>query len=104
MIFTILLLALISLVFLSIGYLIWRKEKITLLHDYHRNHVPAENKKAFCKLCGIGVIMIGLGILLTAIILAFTDSAWSFIAFAAGFLSGILFLMYAVKKYNQTQL
>ena len=101
MIFAILLLALISLVFLSIGYLIWKKEKITLLHDYHRNHVSLENKKAFCKLCGIGVIMIGLGILLTAVILAFTDSAWSFITFAAGFLPGLACLMRAAKKYNQ---
>ncbi len=104
MIAAIILLSLISVIFLAVGFLIWKRERISLLHDYHRNHVSPENKKAFCALSGIGVIMIGLGILLTAVILAFTDSAWSFIAFAAGFLSGIFFLMHAVKKYNQKQL
>ena len=89
-----------SIIFLVIGYLIWRKEKISLLHDYHYHKVSQENKTAFCALSGAGVMTIGLGLLLTAIILGITDSAWSFLAFAVGFAAGLWLLIHAGRKYN----
>ncbi len=100
MISVIILIILLSILFLYIGFLLWKKERITLLHDYHRNRVAEENKKAFCKLSGLGVISIGTGLLITGFILLFTDSAWSFLAFAAGFIAGLALLMRAGNKYN----
>ena len=44
------------------GWLIWKKEKLSLMHDYHVNKVSAENKTAFCRLSGIGLIVIGIGL------------------------------------------
>ena len=32
---------------LVLGYLIWAKEKISLLHDYHYSKVKKEDKRAF---------------------------------------------------------
>ena len=96
-----LILGILALVFIVLGYLIWKKEKISLLHDYHYNRVSPENKKAFCTMSGLGVILIGLGILITAIIIAATDSAWSFLAFAIGFLIGLALLIFAGMKYNR---
>ena len=49
----------------------------------------------------LGVILIGLGILITAIIIAVTDSVWSFLAFAIGFLLGLALLISAGMKYNR---
>lgn len=100
MIVAIILIILIAILFLYIGFLLRKKEKITLLHDYHRNHVSEEDKKAFCRLSGLGVIFIGMGLLISAIILLFTDSAWSFLAFAAGFIAGLMLLIHAGNKYN----
>ncbi len=92
---------LISIVFVIFGYLIWKKEKISLLHDYHYDKVSAEDKKAFCTLSGIGVLLIGIGLFITAIIIGITDSPWGFIAFAIGFLVGLIMLIYAGLRYNR---
>lgn len=91
---------LISVIFIIVGFLVWRTEKISLLHNYHYNKVSDKNKNDFCKLSGLGVIMVGLGLLITAIIIGITDSIWSFIAFIVGFVSGLLLLICAEKKYN----
>ena len=96
-----LILGILALVFIVLGYLIWKKEKISLLHDYHYNRVSPENKKAFCTMSGLGVILIGLGILITAIIIAATNSSLSFLAFAIGFLIGLALLIFAGMKYNR---
>jgi len=93
----------IGVIFVILGYLIWKKEKISLLHDYHYNNVSEEDKKAFCARSGLSVISIGIGLLATAVILGITDSVLSFIAFAIGFAAGLVLLIYAGKKYNSRQ-
>lgn len=92
---------LIGIVFVILGYLIWKNEKISLLHDYHYDKVSAEDKKTFCTLSGVGVLLIGIGIFITAIIIGITDSPWSFIAFAIGFVVGLIMLIYAGLRYNR---
>ena len=72
------------------GWLIWKKEKITLLHDYHTDKVAPENRKAFCTLSGIGILVIGIGL----------ESAASFLCFAAAFIAGLALLITAGRKYN----
>ena len=90
-----------ALVFIYFGYLIWKKEKITLLHSYHYDKVSPSDKKSFCKISGWGVIFIGIGLLVTAIIVGMTDSGLSFIPFALGFVVGLVLLSYAGVKYNR---
>ena len=90
-----------ALVFIYLGCMMWKKEKITLLHSYHYDKVSPSDKKVFCKISGWGVIFIGIGLLVTAIIIAITDSALSFIAFALGFVVGLALLIYAGAKYNR---
>ena len=90
-----------GVIFCAVGYLIWKKEKISLLHDEHYSKVSPEDRKAFCALSGWGVISVGLGLLITAVIVGITDSAWSFMAFAIGFAAGLTLLIRAGKKYNR---
>lgn len=93
--------AVIGIIFIALGYLMWKKEKITLFHRYHYDKVLPSDKKVFCKISGWGVIFIGIGLLVTAIIIGITDSAFSFIAFALGFVVGLALLTYAGVKYNR---
>ena len=79
--------AVIGIVFITLGYLMWKKEKITLLHSYHYEKVS--------------IISIGIGLLVTAAIIGITDSVFSFIAFALGFVVGFVLLIYAGAKYNR---
>ena len=90
-----------ALVFIYLGYLMWKKEKITLLHSYHYDKVSPSDKKIFCKIFCLGVIFIGIGLLVTAIISGITDSALSYIAIALGFIVGVVLLIYAGAKYNR---
>ena len=92
---------LLGLLFLVIGWMIWKKERMDLLHDYHRHRVSAEDKKRFCALCGMGVGVIGIGMLLTAVLFAFTGKLWSLFAFVGGFLVGTVMLIWAIGKYNR---
>ena len=84
-----------------LGSLIWKKQKISLLHDYHYNNVTEENKAVFCALVGKGLLLIGAGILATAVFLGVTESALSFLAMAAGFIAGLGIMVYAGQKYNR---
>lgn len=90
----------IGIIFIVLGYFVWKKERISLFHSYHYDKISKEDKKAFCAISGGGVIVIGIGLLITGVIVAMTDSAWSFIAFAIGFLVGLAMLVYAGLRYN----
>ena len=87
--------------FIVLGFLLWKKQMINLLHDYHVDKVTPENRKAFCRLTGMGLIVIGVGLVITAVILGITDSAHSFILFAACFVIGLIIMIAAGMKYNR---
>lgn len=91
----------IGIVFIILGWLIWKKEKIELLHSYHRDKVKEENKKAFCRISGIGTLLIGAGMVIAAVIAWLTDSMWSFAIFAFYFAIGLALMIYAGSKYNK---
>lgn len=92
---------LVGIILVVFGYLLWIKKKITLLHDYHYDNVSEADKDIFCTISGIGIFIIGIGLLVTAVIIGITNSAWSFIAMAVGFVVGLGFLIYAGLKYNR---
>lgn len=101
MIFAVILMSIVAIALLVIGYLIWRREKISLLHDYHYDKIRDEDKTAFCTLSGLGVIAIGTGLLITAVWFAIAESALAFLALAIGFAAGLSLLIYATRKYNR---
>ena len=39
-------LGLVGIVLIALGYLVWKKEKISLFHDYHYEKVSEEDKTA----------------------------------------------------------
>ena len=71
------------------------------MHDYHVDQVSAEDRAAFCKLSGIGLIVIGAGLLITSVIFGITESAYSFLCFAICFAAGLALLIAAGAKYNR---
>ena len=84
-----------------IGLLIWKKEMISLLHSYHYDKVSKKNKKAFCTLSGIGLLLLGSSLLICAVVFAVTESVLSFTAVALGLSAGLSLLVIAVRRYNQ---
>lgn len=84
-----------------LGLLIWKKEMIRLFHDYHIENVSPENKKAFCTLGGIGILIMGIGMIVTAVLLGVTGSTFSFLCFAITFVIGCVLLIRAGIRYNR---
>lgn len=91
----------VGLVFVVLGCLVWKKEMISLFHSYHYDKVTAEDKSSFCKLSGIGVLVMGCAMLVSGIVVAITDSAYSFIILAIGFAVGLAMMVMAGAKYNK---
>ena len=101
MIIGIVILSLCGIVCTVLGYLLWKRKMIAMLHYYHRDKVKEKDKDRFCTISGCGLTVMGIGLLLNGMLIAITDSALSFIAFGIGFFVGISMLFYATLKYNR---
>ena len=84
---------------ITMGSLIWKKQMVSLLHDYHYRHVKRADIPAYARQVGIGLIIIGAGIIVTGLLNLFYSSVW-WIPLAAGFAAGLIVLYRAQKKYN----
>ena len=92
--------ALLGVLFAVLGWLIWKKQKMNLIIRHHCDKVREENKEAYCKLAGSGVLIMGTGFLLSGICTMFFQSVLTFIPMAAGLVIGLALLISAVAKYN----
>ena len=59
----------VGLLCIALGLLLWKKQKVTLLHDYHYQHVKKEDLPAYTRQMGIGLIVIGCLLAILAIVL-----------------------------------
>ena len=93
--------ALLSCLFIVLGCLIWIKQKMNLIISHHCDKVSEENKQAYCRIFGIGMLVIGLGLGLSGISAVLLQSAFALIPMSIGLVSGIVLLIIAVAKYNR---
>ena len=89
-----------GLLFLFLGWRIWKQEQITLIHSYHYQKVSEENKKAYTQEIGKSIIFIGIGMLLTGIIDFITKTVYGWLFFTIFFILGFMKMFKAQKKYN----
>ncbi len=90
----------VGLLCVGMGLLIWKKEKITLIHSYHYTKVREEDKKAYTSLLGKGLLIIGIGCILTGIINYWTNTDYGWFVFALSFIIGFWLMGKAQKKFN----
>ena len=91
----------IGLAFIWLGLAIWKKEKIDLIIRHHMEKVSSGDKQAYCKLCGIGMLIIGTGFAVSGILMSLTGRLLSWTPMTIGLAAGIMLLIIAVKKYNR---
>lgn len=89
----------VGLFILILGMQIWKKQKISLLHDYHYKNVKEKDIQAYTRLIGISLILLGIGICITGLLILFESSRW-WIPILAGFVIFFLLMNKAQKKYN----
>ena len=82
-----------------LGLLIWKKERISLIHDYHYRNVRKEDIPSYCRLIGIGLTAVGAGICITGIF-DLCGSAYWWIPMLIGMIAGLIIMDRAQKRYN----
>ena len=91
--------ALVGLLCVVLGVLLWKKQMLSILHDYHYKNVRQRDIPAYTKQVGIGLILIGAGIVITGILNLFYSPYW-WIPLAGGMILGLVVIYKAQKKYN----
>lgn len=86
--------------FVFIGLRIWKKEQISLIHDYHYSNVSEEDKTAYTKQMGKACMIMGIGMLLTGIVDFITKTPYGWVCFIVFFILGMIMMVRAQKKYN----
>ena len=89
----------VGLLCIVLGLVIWKKQKVSLVHEYHYKNVKKDDIPAYTRLLGIGLILIGIGICGTGLLNLFESSFW-WIPMLIGFAAGIIVMNKAQKKYN----
>ena len=90
----------VGLLCIVLGLLLWKKQMISLVHDYHYKNVQKSDVPAYTRLVGIGLLLIGIGTCLTGIINLALRTTAGWIAFGIGFFVGIGLMSKAQTKYN----
>lgn len=98
--FVLILMVFLGLLFLYLGWRIWKREEITLIHSYHYKKVSEEDKKAYTEEMGKLIIFIGIGMILTGAIDFITKTSYGWLIFTICFIVGFLKMFKAQKKYN----
>ena len=89
----------VGVICIVMGVLLWKKQKVSILHDYHYKHVKKLDIPAYTRQMGIGLIIIGAGIIITGLLNLAYSSLW-WIPLLAGFVIGLVIIILAQKKYN----
>jgi len=82
-----------------LGFLVWIKKMISVLHSYHYKNVKEEDIPAYCRLAGIAQIVMGAGIVGAGVLNLLYSALW-WIPLVAGFSVGFTIFVIAQKKYN----
>lgn len=95
------------IVFLAVGVLgfvfgglLWKKQKISLVNEWHTRNVKQADVPAYTRLLGLALIAIGAGCVSTGVIALGFEEPLGWLALPVGFLVGFALIRRAQKKYN----
>ena len=87
----------IGLICLICGYLIWKKQKLSLIHEYHWKNVRKEDIPAYARRVGLGLVIFGCGGLITGVAMPFSDTAIVWAPLFVGSIIGVIMLISSEK-------
>ena len=90
---------LIGILLIILGMLLWKKQRISLIHDYHYRHIKPSDVPAYTRLMGIALLLMGAGCCISGIIMLFAPE-YACIAMVFGLFAGLLVMNKAQKTYN----
>lgn len=88
-----------GILFLVLGYFNF-KGNISSIHWYNRRKVLPEDVPKYGKVMGIGTIIIGIALILTAVLQMLFEAEALYYITMSGVLIGLGFMLYGQLKYN----
>ena len=77
------------------------KGNISSIHWYNRTKITKENSKKYGEAMGLGTIIIGVSLTITAILQMIFEIASLWLITLVGVIIGLVFLLYGQFKYNK---
>ena len=99
--FYLIFMTLLAALFFGLGWAVWKKGKITLIHSYHYTKVREEDKKAYTGQMGKALTVMGAGILLAGIALFVSGGKHGWGVCLLLFLAGLAQIVRAQIRYNR---
>lgn len=93
------LVSLLGIALFTIGWLVWKKQRLDLLHVYHRKNVKAEDGRVFAIKMGQGLCVMGAGIVLASVLLL-CNRSWGWLVFILSFEVSLVILIRTMLRYN----
>ena len=90
----------VGIALMVMGFLIWKKGKINLLHDYHYRNVKKSDYPAYTKIMGQGQVILGASLIVTTLINNIFKTGLGWIVFAVCTVIFLIVFIKAQKKYN----
>ena len=100
MIFGVIVLFSVGALCVVLGLIIWKKQKINLVHDYQYRNVKDADKPAYCRQMGFSIIFIGVAIGLDGVANLFEWETFGYLSLAVGIIGGLVIMHRAQKQYN----
>ena len=100
MVFGVIVLFAVAALCVVLGLVIWKKQKISLVHSYHYANVRERDKPAYCKQMGISLLVIGGGAALDGIAALLRRDSLGIALVLVGIVAGLVIMHKAQKKYN----
>ena len=93
--------SLLGILFIILGLQIWMKQKMNLIISHHCDKVSEADKKAYCTLFGVGILIMGIGFILSGVLSLIIQSLLALVPMAVGIVIGIASVISAIAKYNR---
>lgn len=90
----------VGVLFIGLGLMIWRKQKINWIHAYHYKNVKESDRKPYTAQIGKGLMVIGGGMMVTGLWTRFLIEAYNWVPATVGFVVGFAVILRAQKRYN----
>lgn len=94
----------VGILFLVLGWVLWKQQKISLVNGWHTRNVKKEDVPAYTRLMGFALIAIGAGCAITGIVAVLLEQPLGWLALALGFIAGFVLIFRAQRKYNEGRL
>lgn len=101
MIIGLLVFALVGILLLVLGFQIWHKQRISLIHSYHHVHVKQRDVPDYTRGIGQAAMLLGASILLAGVINWASGTAWGWLAVGVGFFAFVVWVFGVQRRYNK---